>query len=662
MLLLLQERARELGIELHFETEVESLDDYRDCDLVIASDGSNSRIREHFSEHFQPDIDVRPNKFIWLGTHRLFDAFTFIFQETEHSWIQVHAYRFDADTSTFIVECTDETWRKHGVDQMSKEEEIVFCEEIFGAYLEGHRLMSNAKHLRGSSWLNFARVSNARWSHKNVVLIGDAAHTAHFSIGSGTKLAMEDAIDLADRLQSADSLRKALETYEAERKIEVLRLQSAARNSTEWFENVERYAKFEPPQFSYSLLTRSQRVSHEGLRKRDLRWMDDYEHWFASRASAPATDARLPPMFTPVRLRELELAHRVVVSPMCMYSAEDGTPGDFHLVHLGSRAIGGAALIFTEMTNVARDARISPGCTGMYRTEHLTAWKRIVDLVHDESASKIGLQLGHAGPKGSTRLAWEGMDEPLEHGNWPVIGPSEIPYGPANQIPHPMSREDMDRVIEEFERAARMGAEAGFDLLELHCAHGYLLSAFITPLLNQRTDEYGGPLTHRLRFPLKVFGACRAVWPEAKPMSVRISATDWLEGGIDGDDAVEIARAFKAAGADIINVSAGLTSPRARPVYGRMYQTPFSDRIRNEAGIPTMAVGNIFEIDHVNSIIAAGRADLCCLARPHLADPYWTLHAAARQDVDLKWPMQYLAGQKQFERNLKRPAGMAIDI
>jgi anthraniloyl-CoA monooxygenase len=659
MLLLLQERARELGVRLHFQREIDSFRDVGERDLVIASDGINSKIRKELESRFEPDVDVRANKFVWLGTRKTFDAFTFIFEKTEHGWVQVHAYRFDSDTSTFIVETTGETWLGLGFDRMTKEESNRFLEKLFATYLSGHALMDNAAHLRGSAWLNFPRVSNKRWHHGNVVLLGDSAHTAHFSIGSGTKLALEDAIELAEQVERHPSLEKALGAYEESRQVEVLRLQSAARNSTEWFENVSRYAQFEPPQFAYSLLTRSQRLSHENLGKRDPNWMAEYESWFSRRARAPRP---VPPMFTPFRLRELELENRVVVSPMCMYSAENGTPSDFHLVHLGSRAMGGAALVVTEMTDVAEDARISPGCAGMYLEEHQAAWSRIVSFVHRWSRAKIALQLGHAGPKASTKLEWQGANEPLEEGNWPVIGPSPVPWSPKNQIPRPMDRSDMDRVIGEFERATRMALAAGFDLLEIHAAHGYLLSAFITPLSNQRTDEYGGCLSNRLRFPLEVVAACRALWPQSKPLSVRISATDWVEGGIDAEDAVEIARALKSEGVDIVNVSAGQTSLKARPVYGRMFQTPFSDRIRNEASIATLAVGNIFEADHVNGIIAAGRADLCCLARPHLADPYWTFHAAIEQEVDIPWHNQYLAGKEQLERNRKRPAGMVIDI
>jgi anthraniloyl-CoA monooxygenase len=511
--------------------------------------------------------------------------------------------------------------------------------------------MANSPHLQGRDWVNFTRVSNQSWVDGNVVLVGDAAHTAHFSVGSGTKLALEDAIGLQRAILEEPTLPEALARYEAERRIEVLRLQNAARNSTEWFENVERYAGLPPEQFAYSLLTRSQRISHENLRARDKEYVERIERWLA-RGSDP-----VPPMLTAFRLRDLEVRNRVVVSPMDMYSAVDGIPNDLHLVHLGSRATGGAGLVYTEMTCVSPEGRITPGCTGMYAPEHVDGWKRIVTYVHQWTPAKICLQLGHSGAKGSTKLMWEGQDEPLAEGNWPVVSASAVPYGPANQTPRELERAEMDEIREQFVRATRMAIEAGFDMVELHCAHGYLLSSFITPLQNHRTDEYGGPLANRLRYPLEVFRAMRAVWPAQRPMSVRISATDWVDGGIDADDAIEIARAFKAEGADLIDVSTGQTSRDAAPVFGRMWQTPYADRIRNEVGIATMAVGNIYEPDHVNSIVAAGRADLCALGRPHLADPYWTLHAAAQLGYHaMDWPVQYLPGKSQLERNLARAA------
>ena len=661
---ILAERAINLEVDVRFECEVEDLSGFADADLIVASDGVNSRVRQLYEDHFQTNVDVRKNKYIWLGTHKVFDAFTFAFEKTRAGWIWIHAYRFNEDTSTCIVECSPETWEGLGFDRLGPDESVALMEDIFEPYLDGHSLINDQRHLDKIPWLNFQRISNENWFRDNVVLMGDAAHTAHFSVGSGTKLALEDAIELADKLHEHEHLQVALEDYQEERRTAVLQLQSTARNSTEWFENIHRYIDQDAMQFAYSLLTRSQRVSHENLRLRDKDWLEGMERWFAERANGggPVEEA-IPPMFTPFRLRDMELMNRVVVSPMAMYSAEDGTPNDFHLVHWGARAQGGAGLLFAEMTCVTPEGRITPGCCGMYKPEHEAAFKRIVDFVHEHTEAKFGLQLGHSGAKGSTKVGWEGMDEPLEENNWEVSAPSPVPWSEESHQPREMSRAEMVEILAAFVRATEMGRRAGFDMLELHCAHGYLLSAFITPLLNQRTDEYGGSLENRLRFPLEVFRAMRAVWPEEKPMSVRISATDWVEDGINDDDAVEIAHAFYEAGADLIDVSAGQTSPDAKPVYGRMFQTPFSDRIRNELDIATMAVGNIFEADHVNSIIAAGRADLCALARPHLSDPYWTLHRAAELRYDgVPWPKQYLAGKEQLERLVERADQMAQQI
>ena len=671
LLEILTARALELGVEILFERETEHPSDFADADLIIACDGANSKVRGIYADEFRPSIDVRRNKFIWLGTHKLFDAFTFAFEETSAGWIWIHAYRFDQDTSTCIVECSPETWKGLGFETLQPDEGIALCEEIFAPYLDGHSLINNMRHLGSMPWLNFRRISNENWFYSNVVLMGDAAHTAHFSIGSGTKLALEDAIALAakldehgeDRQTYGQDLQSCLEDYEAERRLEVLKLQSAARNSTEWFERIPRYINQEPMQFAYSLLTRSQRVSHENLRVRDQDWLRNMEAWIAERAFGEPPPEPVPPMYTPFRLRGMQLQNRIVVSPMAMYSAEDGTPNDFHLVHWGARAQGGAALVFTEMTCVTPNGRISPGCCGMYKPEHEAAYKRIADFIHGHTGAKFGLQLGHSGIKGSTKRGWESADQPLDEGNWELLGPSPVPWGPDNQVPREMTRADMDEVLDAFVRATEMGQRAGFDLLELHCAHGYLLSSFITPLLNRRTDEYGGSLENRLRFPLEVFRAVRAAWPEEKPVSVRISATDWVEGGITGDDAVEIARAFSRAGADLIDVSAGQTSTDARPVYGRMFQTPFSDQIRNELGIATMAVGNIYEADHLNGIIAAGRADLCALGRPHLYDPYWALRRATELGYEgMPWPDQYLTGRAQLKRNVERASQMALLI
>ena len=658
LLNILQDRARELGVELRFETEAQDVSAYKDYDLIVGADGVNSRVRAQFADVFKPDIDVRACKYIWLGTHQKFDdAFTFIFEETEHGWIWVHAYQFNADMATFIVECSEETWKKSGFDKVSADETIARCEKIFAKYLNGNALISNAKHLRGSAWLNFNRVLCERWSAGNVVLLGDSAATAHFSIGSGSKLAMESAIALANYLDTEKDMSAAFARYEDERRTEVLRLQSAARNSTEWFEEVERYLHLDPVQFNYSLLTRSQRISHENLRARDAKWLAGAEQWFDQQATGAKPNAARRPMFVPLRVRGVELKNRVVVSPMAQYRAVDGNPTDWHLVHYAERAKGGAGLVFTEMTCVSPEGRITPGCTGMYTAEHEAAWKRIVDFVHAESDAKIALQLGHAGPKASTQLGWEESDAPLAAGNWPIVSASAVPWSPRNQTPRAVTRADMDKIRDDFVRAAEMGQRAGFDWLELHYAHGYLMSAFITPVTNQRTDEYGGSLENRLRFPLEVFHAVRKVWPNDKPISVRISANDWIGAkGVTPQDAVEIARILHEAGVDMVDVSAGQTSLDAKPVYGRMFQTPFSDRIRNEAGVATLAVGNIYEPDHVNSILMAGRADLVCLARPHLADPYWTLHAAAEaNERGINWPKPYWPGRDQMYRLKSRP-------
>jgi len=675
LLHILQQRAAELGVDLRFATEVP--DDAAlaamglgDAELVVAADGVNSAVRRAHADRFGPDLDVRTARFVWLGTTKLFDAFTFIIVQNEWGVFQVHAYRFDREHSAFIVECDEASWRAAGCDRMGEAETVDFCEAMFAPWLDGHPLISNAAHLK-SPWLTFTRVVNERWHFRrepdasgaapHVVLVGDAAHTAHFSIGSGTKLALEDSIVLARELNARECVGEALEAYEGERKLDAVRLQNAARNSMEWFENVRRYVHLEPEQFAYSLLTRSQRVSHENLRLRDGAYLGGVERWFAARSGVEG--GTRPPMFTPFRLRGMTLANRVVVSPMDMYSAADGAPNDFHLVHLGARALGGAGLVVTEMTCVSPEGRITPGCTGMWAVEHVEAWRRIVDFVHRWSPAKLCLQLGHSGRKGSVRTPWEGGDVPLPEGNWEVCGPSPLPHGEGWAVPREITRAEMDEVRGQFVRAAEMAVACGFDMLELHCAHGYLLSSFITPLANRRTDEYGGSLENRLRYPLEVFRAIRAAWPEERPISVRISATDWVEGGIAGPESVEIARAFAEAGADAIHVSTGQTSPDARPVYGRAYQTPFSDRIRNEVGVATIAVGNITEADQVNAIVAAGRADLCALARPHLADAAWTLHAAAEQGYGEQWwPPQYLTGKQQLERALEKKAAQAAEL
>lgn len=666
LLNILQKRCEQLGVSLVFDCDVQdevALARQYEADLVVASDGLNSRIRSRYADTFQPDIDTRLCRFVWLGTRQQFPAFTFAFEETEFGWFQAHAYQYESELSTFIVETPEHVWQKAGLDKMEQADAIAFCEKLFARHLNGHALMSNATHLRGSAnWIRFPRIICKTWVHHvdiggrmvPLVLMGDAAHTAHFSIGSGTKLALEDAIELARcfATHQADGMQAVLTRYQDIRAIDVLKIQSAARNSMEWFEHVDRYTALEAPQFAYSMLTRSQRLSHDNLRMRDREFIDSYEQWLAQRVAA----APVPPMFLPYRVRDVTLKNRVVVSPMAQYSAQDGLVGDYHLVHLGSRAMGGAGLVFAEMTCVSADARITPGCPGLYEPAHTDAWRRIVDFVHANSSAKIAMQLGHAGPKGSTRRAWEGIDQPLEHGNWPLLAASAQCYiDGVSQTARAAGVADMQRVCADFVRATVAAEQAGFDWLELHCAHGYLLSSFISPLTNRRTDEYGGSLENRCRFPLQVFQAIRAVWPAGKPISVRISAHDWVEGGITPDDAVQIARLFRDAGADMIDCSSGQVSKQERPVYGRMFQTPFADRIRNEAQIATIAVGAITDMDQVNSIIAAGRADLCAIARPHLADPAWTLHEAAKAGFGgADWPVQYHAGRLQLERNLAR--------
>ena len=664
LLQIFQNRAAELGVKMLWQQEISDPDIYaKEYDLVVGADGVFSTTRAKHEAHFNPRIDLRTNRFIWLGTKKKLDAFTFAFKETEFGWFNLHAYRFNEEMSTFIVETPETTWLKAGIDQFETDQSIAFCENLFADLLDGNKLISNARHLRGSAmWIKFNRVLCERWHKDNIVLIGDAAHTAHFAIGSGTKLAMEDAISLAKVLNSSEgTVPERLARYQTEREVEALKLQSAARNRMTWFEDIERYVHLEPEQLAFSLLTSSQRIGHANQKLRDPKYVESVDTWFAQKCCLPPKP--VPPMFTPFKLRGMTLTNRVVVSPMCTYSATDGLPDDFHFQHYTARAMGGAALVVTEMTCVSADARITPGCAGIWNDEQTGAWKRIVSFAHANSTAKMAMQIGHAGRKGSTKLAWDGIDQPLPEGNWPLIAPSALPYiAGASQVPREMTRADMDTVKADFVAAALRAESAGFDMIEFHAAHGYLLSSFISPLTNQRSDEYGGSLENRCRYPLEVFKAMRAVWPADKPMSVRISAHDWVPGGTTANDATEVSRLFKDAGADIIHVSSGQVSKDEKPVYGRMFQVPFSDKIRNELHVPTITVGNIFEADHVNTIIAAGRADLCALARPHLADPAWTLHAAAEQGfTDIAWPKQYVGGKIQLERNLERAGQLALN-
>ena len=640
LLEIMADRAQVLGAELRFESEVNDPERLADADLVVGADGVNSTVRERWREAFQPSIDWRPNKFVWLGTTHPFPAFKFYFKYDDNGLWRVHAYRYSEGLSTFIVETTDETLARSGLENRPETDTLAFCEELFAWELDGHRLIANR-----SVWRSFPTLTCGAWSHGNVVLIGDAAHTAHFSVGSGTKLAMEDSIALVAAVGSHASVPAALTAYEAERRPPVASLQRAAKASLVWFEGTERYMETEPIQFAFNLLTRSLRITHEDMKTRDPAFTARVDRWFAEQAAEQSgvdvpLDPPPPPLFTPYRIRGLLLRNRVVVSAMCQYSAEDGTPNDWHFVHLGSRAVGGAGLVMAEMTDVSPEGRISPGCTGMYQREHVGAWRRIVDFIHRHSTAAIGIQISHAGRKASTRLAWEGTDEPLPEGNWEIMAPSAIPWFPHSQVPRPMTRKDMDQVVADHVRAARMAEEAGFDLLEIHMAHGYLLASFLSPATNHREDAYGGPLENRMRFPLEVFDAVRAVWSD-KPLSVRISAVDWVPEGQRIEDSIAVARALKERGVDIVDVSAGQTVPHAKPEYGRQFQTPFSDRIRHEVRVPTMAVGNISSYMDVNTILAAGRADLCALARAHLWDPYWTRNAAWRLGWELPWPDPY---------------------
>ena len=656
LLTILQARCVELGVTLHFEHPIDDATTL-DADLIVAADGLNSATRAHWAEHFKPHVIEQNNRFAWFGTTRQFPAFTFYFKRNEHGLFRIHAYNYEAGHSTFIVETTDAAWRASGLDTMDEQASADYCAALFADELAGHPLLLNR-----SIWRRFPTVSCTNWYHKNVALLGDAVHTAHFSIGSGTKLAMEDAIALAKAIESQPDLAQALDTYETDRIPVTASTQRAAAVSLAWFEETERaFDQLEPEQFTFSLLTRSLRITHENLRLRDPEFVAQIDRWVMDQAAEQVgikiTGPTPPPMFTPFRLRDMVLSNRVVLSPMCQYSAEDGTPDDWHLVHLGSRAIGGAGLIITEMTDVSRMGRITPGCTGLYKASHVEAWKRITDFVHTQSDARIAVQLAHAGRKGSTRLAWEGIDQPLSEGNWPLLAASPIRYLSHSQIPKPMDRADMFAITADFVRAAQMAEQAGFDMLELHCAHGYLLHTFLSPITNHRTDEYGGSPGNRMRYPLEVFAAVRAVWPTHKPMSVRISATDWIEGGFDESDAVAFSLALRGLGCDIIDVSTGQTDPASKPQYGRLYQTPFAERVRLESGIPTMTVGNISSYADVNSVIAAGRADLCALARAHLFDPYWTRHAAFEQGWDLAWPKQYAAIQQYRPRFEWSPRG-----
>src|SRR5205809_3359332 len=662
LLKLLQARCRELGVELRFQAEAR-VEEFPDSDLVVAADGINSRTREAYSEHFKPSVDLRPNKFVWLGSTRPLDAFKYFFKETEHGILLAHCYQYEKDASTWIMETNADTWERSGFDRMDEAQMLRALEGLFADELGGHRLIANR-----SLWRNFPNIRNTTWVMDKVVLVGDAKATAHFSIGSGTKLAMEDAIALFDSLRTEGGVKGALALYDSQRREDVEKTQHAADVSLAWFENMHRYWGMDPPQFAFGVISRSKQITYENVRLRDPEFLDCVTRWFANTVLPPGVEVHVrnppPPMFTPFALRGMRLENRVVVSPMDQYMAVDGMPNDWHLVHLGSRAVGGAGLVFVEMTCPSPEARISPGCTGLWNEAQRDAFKRIVDFCHAQSGAKLCMQLGHSGRKGSTQLGWERMDHPLESGNWPVVSASPIPYyDGVSQVPREMTRADMDKLVSDFQKSTRYADEAGFDMLELHMAHGYLLASFISPLTNRRSDEYGGSIENRMRFPLELWCACREIWPAQKPMSVRISATDWAPGGLSGEDLIALTRMLKQAGCDMIDCSSGQTVPHQKPVYGRMYQAPFSDWVRNEVGIATMTVGAVTTPDQVNTLLASGKADLVALARAHLTNPYFTLQASAwYQHMSQFWPPQYLAGRDQAFRLAARERAEQTDL
>jgi anthraniloyl-CoA monooxygenase len=663
LLNILQDRGRELGVQLRFQREVEGLEEFPDADLIVVADGSNSRIRERYKEHFQPSVDLRPNKFTWLGSTRPLDAFKYFFRETPQGIVLAHCYQYEANRSTWVIEMNHETWLNFGLDKLGEQEMLPVLERVFAEELDGHPLIANR-----SLWRNFPNIINRTWVKDNAVLVGDAKATAHFSIGSGTKLAMEDAIALYEAFRRHPKVNEALSVYDTARREEVEKTQHAANVSLAWFEHMKRYWGMEPEQFAFGVMSRSKQITWENLELRDEAFVRRVHRWFAHKVKQQGFDIDLEnppvPMFTPFRLRDMVLENRVVVSPMDQYSAVDGVPGDWHFVHLGSRAVGGAGLVYVEMTCPSPEARISPADTGLWNETQRDAFKRIVEFCHANSKAKICMQLGHSGRKGSTQLGWERMDYPLERGNWPVLSASPIPYyDGVSQVPKEMSRADMDKVVADFVRSTKYAEQAGFDMLEIHMAHGYLLASFISPLTNQRRDAYGGSIENRMRFPLELFRACRAAWPQSKPMSARISATDWTPGGLSGAELIAFTRALKEAGCDLIDVSTGQTVPQQKPVYGRMYQAPYADWVRNEVGIATMTVGAVTTPDQVNTLLAAGKADLVALARPHLANPYFTLQASAwYQHMGQYWPAPYLSGRDQAYRNAVRERAELKDL
>ncbi|WP_162128431.1 oxidoreductase [Flavobacterium phycosphaerae] len=642
LLQLLQQRCREEGVNLHFEQNIDDLSPYKDADIILAADGIGSLIRTRYEKEFGTTIALKKNRFVWLGSTKPLDAFTYFFRTTPHGTIVAHTYQYEAGMSTWIFECSEDTWQKHGFEVTNEADTMAKIAEIFKEELDGHPLISNKSH-----WRQFPHVTNKNWYHDNIVLLGDAKATAHYSIGSGTKLAMDCAIGLSDAvIAHPNDVQAAFAQYDKTRRNTVEMIQHAALVSLDWFENMDRNNQHPFYQFAFGCMTRAKKVTYENLRLRDKSFTDKVLTEFNTLQKSATTE--IPAAFTKFRLREMELENRIVMSPMGQYSAEHGNITPWHLVHYGSRATGGVGLIVTEMTAVAETGRITLGCAGIYTQEQVIKWKDITAFIHQNSRAKIGIQLGHSGRKGGVKKPWEGTNEPIDL-PWDLLSASPIAFNDKLPIPREMNTADMETIVSQFVQATKHADEAGFDLIELQAHHGFLLASFLSPLTNIRTDEFGGSIANRLKFPLTVFSAMRKVFPQHKPMSVRISASDWAENGISEEEVITIATAFKEAGADIINVSTGNTVEHQKPQVGRMWQTPFADAVRNTVHIPTITTGYIQDIDQINTIILNGRADLVALGRPLLADANFVRNAQAYEQVEAAdIPKPYKAGSSHL--------------
>ena len=626
LLKLLHQRCEEEGVKLHFQQNVDDLSQFKDSDIIVACDGIGSGIRSQFQNEFGTKIQLKSNRFVWMGSTKPLDAFTYFFRSTPFGMIVAHTYQYEEGMSTWIFECTNETWEKLQFEVENEANTVSKLSEIFKEELDGHPLITNKSH-----WRQFPHVTNKNWHHNNIVLLGDAKATAHFSIGSGTKLAMDCAIGLFDALMAnPDNVQNTFLQYEKTRRNPVEMIQYAASVSLEWFENMNRYEKYPFYQFSFGCMTRSKKVTYENLRLRDQSYTDKVLEEF-NQINKNNTNAAA---FSTFKLRGLELSNRIVMSSMGQYAAIDGLVNNWHFQHYTSRAIGGLGLIITEMTAVDSNGRITLGCAGIYNEEQVVEWKKITDFVHEHTATKIGIQLGHSGRKGAVKKPWEGTNEPIDNA-WELLSASAIAFNDKMAIPKEMNANDIQNVINQFANAAKNAEKAGFDMIELQAHHGFLLASFLSPLTNNRTDEFGGSVENRLKFPLQVFNAIRENFPSEKPISVRISATDWAESGISQEDVLFIASEFKKAGADIINVSTGNTVENQNPKTGRMWQVPFSDMVRNEAEVATITAGSITDIDQINTIILSGKADLVALGKPLLLDPYFVRKAQAYEQITI---------------------------